>query len=143
MAKQRWLAGIRGTLMMILTWTVGWALGFGGLIEAFVDPSGKVIDIWFTALAIPGFIGGVLFSALLRIANGQRGFDELSLPRAACWGAATGLALGILAVATVLAHAPSRAAVVMVGIAVALGAVAGVGSAMFFRLVGSRLAPPP
>jgi hypothetical protein len=142
-ARQRWFGGIRGTVVMILTWTVGWALGFGGLIEAFVDPSGKIIDIWFTAMAIPGFIGGALFSALLRIAEGRHSFHEVPLVRTATWGAVTGLALGALAVATVLAHAPSRAAVVMVGIAMALGAVAALGSAVFFRVVGARLAPSP
>jgi hypothetical protein len=142
-ANHRWLGGIRGTVVMILTWTVGWALGFGGLIEAFVDPSGRIIDIWFTAMAIPGFIGGVLFSALLRIAEGRHGFDQVPLVRTATWGAVTGLALGALAAATVLAHAPSRAAAVTIGITTALGALAGVGSAVFFRAVGARLAPSP
>jgi hypothetical protein len=143
LANQRWLGGIRGTVVMILTWTVGWALGFGGLIEAFVDPSGRIIDIWFTAMAIPGFIGGGLFSALLLIAEGRYGFDQVPLVRTATWGAVTGLALGVLAVATVLAHAPSRPAAVMIGIATALGALAGVGSAVSFRAVGARLAPSP
>jgi hypothetical protein len=142
-AKQRWLGGIRGTVVMILTWTVGWALGFGGLIEAFVDPSGKIIDIWFTTMAIPGFGGGALYSALLRIAERGHKLHEVPLVRTAAWGAVTGLALGVFAVATVLAHAPSRAAAVMIGIATGLGAVSGIASAVFFRVVGARLAPTP
>lgn len=132
---KRWLTGIRGAVVMILTWTVGWGLGFGGLIEAFVDPSGAIIDIWFTAMAIPGFLGGVLFSALLRLTEGGRGFHELPLLRCAGWGALTGLVLGGLALVTVLAQAPALAATGMVALAMALGAVAGVGSARFFRLV--------
>lgn len=83
---KKWLSGIRGTVVMILMWTVGWGLGFGGLIEAFVDPSGDIVDVWPTALAIPGFIGGVVLSALLRLAEGRRSFDEVSLARFAAWG---------------------------------------------------------
>ncbi len=89
-------SGRRGTVAMILLWIVGWGLGFGGLIEAFVDPSGAIGDIWLTAMAIPGFIGGAVFSALLRIAEGRRSFDEVSLARFATWGVVTGLVLGVL-----------------------------------------------
>ena len=42
---KKWFSGIRGTVVMILLWTVGWGLGFGGLIELFVDPSGDIVDI--------------------------------------------------------------------------------------------------
>jgi hypothetical protein len=146
---KKWLSGIRGMVLMILTWTVGWGLGFGGLIEAFVDPSGALVDIWFTAMAIPGLIGGVVFSALLRIAEGSRGFDEVALTRMATWGVVTGLALGgFFAVASRAATALSLAPAAMIGIATALGAVAAIGSAVFFRLVArgvspSRLSAPP
>jgi hypothetical protein len=128
-----WLSGIRGTIVMILVWTVGWGLGFGGLIEALVDPSGEIVDIWFTAMAIPGFIGGVLFSALLRIAEGHRRFDEVSPARFVMWGVVTGVLVGLLAVSRGVMSVLSPAAVI--GIATALGFVAAVGSALFFRLV--------
>ena len=132
---KRWLTGIPGTMVMILLWTIGWGLGFGGLIEAFVDPSGAIVDIWFTAMAIPGFMGGAVFSALLRTAEGRRGFDEVPLARFAVWGVVTGLVLGVLAVAMGVASDLSLAAGVLFGITTALGAVAAIGSAVFFRLI--------
>ncbi len=146
---KKWLSGIRGTVVMILTWTVGWGIGFGGLIEASVDPHGEIVDIWPAAMAITGLLGGVVISALLRIAEGRRSFDEVSLARFAIWGLVTGLVLGVFAVAIGLSHdiaidTPDRkpvAPAAMIGITTALGAVAAIGSAVFFRLLARRQTP--
>ncbi len=46
--------------------------------------------------AYPGFLCGVVFFTLLRMAEGRRRLDELSLPRAAAWGAVSGLLLPVL-----------------------------------------------
>jgi hypothetical protein len=43
-----------------------------------------------------GFIAGVTFSGLLVLTEGRRGFDQMSLPRFAAWGAAGGLLLSAL-----------------------------------------------
>jgi hypothetical protein len=37
-------------------------------------------------MAVPGFVGGVLFSIVLGMAWRHRRLDELSLPRVAAWG---------------------------------------------------------
>ena len=136
---RKWLSGVRGTVAMILTWTVGWGLGFGGLMELY-DPHGQIGDVWPTALAIPGFIGGVVFSALLRIAEGRRSFDEVSLARFATWGVVTGLVLGVLTIPAKVGDV-SPGAVGMIGIATALSAVAALGSAVFFRLIARQQTP--
>jgi hypothetical protein len=133
---KNWLRGNRGTLAMILTWTVGWGLGFGGLMELY-DPDGKIGDVWPTALAIPGFIGGIIFSALLRIAERDRAFDEVSLARFATWGVVTGLVLGLLTIPAKVGDV-SPGAAGMIGIAAVLGTVAALGSAIFFRLIARR-----
>ena len=78
--RKKWLRRILGAVAMGLTWAAGWAL-VGVLIELFIDPMGSLVDIWVSALAIPGFLGGAVFSAVLRIAEGRRRFDELSLSR--------------------------------------------------------------
>jgi hypothetical protein len=136
---KKWMSGIRGTVLMILLWIVGWGLGFGGLIEAFIDPDGNILDVWPTAMAIPGFIGGVVFSALLRIAEGRRSFDEVSLARSATWGLVTGLVIGVIAIARGIEMSLAPAA--MIGITTALGAVAAFGSAVFFRLAARGRTP--
>jgi peptidoglycan/LPS O-acetylase OafA/YrhL len=141
---KKWLSGNRGTVAMILTWTVGWGLGFGGLMELY-DPDGKIGDVWPTALAIPGFVGGVVFSALLRIAESGRSFDEVSLARYTTWGVVTGLVLGVLTIPAKVGDV-SPGAAGMIGIATALSVVAALGSALFFRLIARRpasaIAPP-
>jgi len=40
-----------------------------------------------------GFMAGVIFSAFLALTEGRRGFDQMSLPRFAGWGAMGGLLL--------------------------------------------------
>lgn len=96
---RKWLRRIRGALGMGLTWAVAWAIVGGGVMEGIVDPDGKILDMWPQTLAIPGFVGGVVFSMLLWMAEGRRRFDELSLPRFGALGAASGVLLGALAVA--------------------------------------------
>jgi hypothetical protein len=105
---KNWLRRIRGAVGMGLTWAVGWALA-GVLIgvtsillpglpwDSFFD----VFDAPLPALAIPGFVGGVLFSTVLGIAGRRRRFDELSLPRFAAWGAVGGLLLSLVPAAMV------------------------------------------
>lgn len=134
----------------------GLGLGFGGLME-IVDPHGEILDVWPTAMAIPGFIGGVVFSALLRIAEGRCSFDEVSLARSATWGGVTGLVLAVAAVtgvASLISRVISDVALGLatafgagndelrgpaaIGITTALGGVAGIGSSVFFRLVARR-----
>jgi hypothetical protein len=90
-----------------------------------------------SALAIPGFLGGAVFSAVLRIAEGRRRFDELSLPRFGFWGAVTGLLLGVLAVSAGVASAIGSGlwlrAAIIIGPTTLLSAVSAVGSALLFR----------
>jgi hypothetical protein len=43
-----------------------------------------------------GFIAGLIFSGLLMLTEGRRGFDELSLPRFAAWGAVGGVLLSAI-----------------------------------------------
>ena len=130
---KKWMSGIRGSILMIVLWVVGWGLGFGGIME-LVDPDGKIQDVWPTLLAIPGLIAGVIFSALLAVAERDRSYDEVSLLRLALWGAVTGVVIGLLTIPAEVGDV-SPGAAGMIGIATALGLVAGFGSGVFFRLV--------
>jgi hypothetical protein len=98
----KWLRRARGVLGMGLLWAAGGA-GVGGLIELLDNvlpggfPMASAVDMWPQTLAIPGFVGGVVFAVVLGIAGSRRRFDELSLPAFAAWGAVAGLLLGALA----------------------------------------------
>src|SRR5688572_26878343 len=93
----KWMSGIRGAVLMIALWVIGWGLGFGGIME-LVDSDGKIEDIWPAVLAVPGFIGGVILSALLILAEGGRSFDEVSLIRFGLFGTLTGIVIGLLTI---------------------------------------------
>ncbi|MBL8987450.1 MAG: hypothetical protein JNJ80_14355 [Gemmatimonadetes bacterium] len=143
-----WARRLRGTIGMGLTWALGWAVIGGGVMEGIFDPHGKILDMWPQTLAIPGFIGGVVFSGLLWATAGRRRFEELSLSRFAGWGAVVGVLLGSLALA---AGAAGGVASLWVRVAVILGpmallsAVSATGSLALARLAagGSRLASGP
>jgi len=138
---KKWVSGVRGTVLMILTWTFGWGLGFGGLMELY-DPNGQIGDVWPTALAVPGFIGGIVFVALLRIAESRRDYAEVALARIAAWGAVTGVVLGLLTIPAKVGDV-SPGAPGMIGIATGLSIVAALGSAVFFRLLARKQTPAP
>lgn len=95
------LRRIRGAVVVGLTWAVGWGLVGLLVMETFVDPHGRIADIWPMVLGIPGFLGGVVFSGILGMAEGRRRFDELSLSRFGVLGAVTGALLGGAGVAAI------------------------------------------
>jgi hypothetical protein len=130
---KNWMSGIRGAILVIVLWVIGWGLGFGGIME-IVDSEGRIEDIWPAVLAVPGFIGGVIFSALLLLAERGSTFDKVPLFHFALWGAAAGIALGFLSIPAKIGDvSPGWAG--MTGIATALGVVSGLGSGIFCRLV--------
>jgi hypothetical protein len=101
---RKWLRRIRAAVVMGLTWAVpAWFVGMGiELIHnVWPNPLGSLVDIWPAVLAYPAFLGGVAFSVVLRIAGGRRGFDELSLPLFAAWGALGGLLASLVSAAMV------------------------------------------
>jgi hypothetical protein len=96
-----WLRRIRGAVVVGLTWAFGWGLVGLLVMETFVDPHGRIADIWPMVLGIPGFLGGVVFSVMLGMADGRRRFNDLSLPRFGVLGAVTGALLGVAGVAAI------------------------------------------
>lgn len=93
---------------MGLTWAAGWAvagllIGVASIVLPFLpwDAFFEVFDAPLPALAIPGFIGGALFSVVLGVAGRRRRFDELSIPRFAAWGALGGLLVSLVPITMV------------------------------------------
>lgn len=89
-----WLRRIRGAIGLGLAWAV--AGGVAGTIISlgFVVRTGSRPDAPFPImLGALGFVAGVVFSGVLRLVEGRRRFDQMSLPRFAASGAAVGFAL--------------------------------------------------
>jgi hypothetical protein len=143
----RWAKRIGGVLGMGLIWAAGWAVLtvlIGTITESLSGYSLETLVDPLMAMAMPGFVGGVVYSVVLWIAEGRHRFDELSLPRLAAWGAVTGLLLGVLpfAIGTPTARYPLWLVVVsIIGSTVLLSTVSAVGSALLFRHT-TRERPP-
>jgi hypothetical protein len=90
---RKWLRRIRGAIGMGLTWGAAWAAV--GSVPRWVF--GFNTDVPFPLVfGVLGFIGGVIFSGLLMLTEGRRGFDQLRLSRFAAWGAVGGLLLSAI-----------------------------------------------
>ncbi|HEX7022180.1 MAG TPA: hypothetical protein VF171_04935 [Trueperaceae bacterium] len=94
---------LRGAVGMGVTWAIGWALvgigiGVASVLLPFLPWQAffNVFDAPLPALALPGFIGGVMFSLVLSVAARRRTFDQLSLAQVGAWGAAGGLLLSLV-----------------------------------------------
>ncbi len=100
---KKWLKRLRGAVGLGLTWAAAW-FGMGAIFMSLIAVFGT-LDVGIglpelvsisVAYAILGFVGGAAFSVVLRIAEGRRRFDEMSLPRFAAWGAGGGLLVSML-----------------------------------------------
>ena len=145
---KKWLRRIRDAVAMGLTWAVIW--GFLSVLIGTITESLTGYSIEknhldpLMALAMPGFIVGVIFSIVLWFAEGGRRFDELSIPRLAAWGAVVGLLMGVLpfALGTPTARFPLwLLGVTIIGSTTLLSVVSAVGSALLFRFVARHHAP--
>lgn len=135
---KKWPRRVRGAMGMGLTWALGWALvGFViELIQELVPGwNGALVDIWPAALAVPAFLGGVVFSGVLSIVGGRRRFDEMSLPGFAGWGALGGLAVS----AFILTLAgPSPEVLFAAGVVTSLCAGSAAASLMLARMADDK-----
>jgi len=78
---------------MGITWGVAW--GVVGSVPRWLF--GFNTDVPFPLVfGVLGFIAGVIFSGLLMLTEGRRGFDQMSLPRFAAWGAVGGFLLSAI-----------------------------------------------
>lgn len=131
-----WTRRVRGVLGMGVAWAIGGAL-VGGLIELIDNvlpgalPFARAVDMWPQTLAIPGFLGGVIFGVVLMIAARRRRFSELSVSRFAALGAGAGILLGGIGVSNGLP-------VAVLGITTVGGALAAAGSLMLARVAERR-----
>jgi drug/metabolite transporter (DMT)-like permease len=136
-----WLRRIRGAVGMGLTWAIGWTVaGMAGAMAVYMLFPGlpDVFDVWIPVFAYPGFLAGVGFSLVLRVAEGRHTFEELSLPRFAAWGALGGLLLGAFLTAMAFGEVPTAALAAITGTTTLLSAASAAGSLALARTSDDR-----
>ncbi len=121
---------------MGLIWAAVWA-AVGALI-GIADPSGSMDGLWLGPPIgmYPGFLGGVMFSAVLGIAASRRRLDEVSLPKVLACGGMAGLVIGALpfAINKPTSEAPLwLVGLVVIGSMTLLSAVSATGSLALAR----------
>ena len=137
---KKWLGRIGGAVLIGLTWAVVWA-PVAVLIGLIVDPDGSMDEMWVAIGAYPGFLCGVLFYAVLGIAEGRSGLDELPLSSVGIWGGVSGLLVGVLPFLigeSTSELPPWLLGVVVIGSITLLSAVSAVGSALLSRYAARR-----
>lgn len=137
---------IRDTVTMGITWAVQWAILavlIGTITELLFSYSIEKNHLDpLMALAMPGFIAGVIFSIVLWFVESGRRLDELSLPRLAACGAVVGLLLGVLALTLGTPREPLwRTVVMIVCSSTLLSTVSAIGSALLFRYFARHKIP--
>ena len=139
---KKWGRRIRGAIGMGLTWG---AAGFGaGILLARVSSFDS--DLPFALLFAPlGFFAGIVFSGILVVFEGRRGFDRMSLSRFAGWGAVSGLLLsGLFVVGAALRGASLWGEFLVFGPALGMAsAVCAAGSLALARRAERRELPGP
>ena len=129
---------------MGVTWAAGWAPvgAVTGLIAGVAlggVPLGVIATNYAALFGVLGFVGGTIFSTVLRVTEGRHTFDQLSLPRFVAWGALGGLLLGVLAVtAGILGPGLTILDAVIAGVSTLLGAGSAAGSLALARRADDR-----
>ncbi|MBA2292550.1 MAG: hypothetical protein H0W15_08845 [Gemmatimonadales bacterium] len=132
MSAPIWVRRLRGAVGMGLLWGAAWAIIGGGIMEGIIDAQGRVVDMWPQLLGVVGFLGGIVFAAMLWIAGGRRSFSEFSFREFAGLGALAGALQGVLAM--LLVGAP----LLFVGVTMIATMLAATGSLAVARMGGSR-----
>jgi hypothetical protein len=140
------LRRVRGAIGMGITWALGWtpigALAGATLAVVFGPgiPLFWAMKLNAVVFGVLGLIGGTIFSTVLRLTEGRRTFDELTLPRFTLWGALGGVVLGGVTVALGLwgaGNLPGVAAM-LTGITTVLGAASAAGTLAIARAADRR-----
>lgn len=95
---KKWLRRLRGAVGLGLAWAAAWFGAGMVMMLGFLLVTGSTgADVPYPlGFGLLGFLGGVLFSGVLGVAEGRRRFEQMSLPRFALWGGAGGLLLAVI-----------------------------------------------
>ena len=111
-----WQRQIGVALATAVSWAVAWAPVAVLVGTTIVDPDNSMDEMWAAIGALPGFICGLLFSALVAIVERGRDAAEVPALRRAVYGALAGLAVGVLPAAIGGEPAPGSLDMLSVGV---------------------------
>ena len=141
MKKSTWLKRVRTAALMGLAWAVVWAPVAVLIGTLIIDPDNSMDEMWVAVGAYPGFLCGVLFSAMLGMPESLRKFGEITLGRASALGALSGLLVGTFPflVGSSTSQLPLwQLALLVIGSFAVMSAISAVISALLARKASKR-----
>ena len=87
---------LKRSALLALSWALAWAPVAVLVGVPIIDPDNSMDEMWPAIGAYPGFLCGLLFSILLGIAERPNRVAEVSLRRAALWGAVSGVVVSAI-----------------------------------------------
>ena len=137
-----WLRHVRRAVLTGLTWGVLWA-PLGVFTGSIWGPTDLMDEPWIALGAYPGFLCGLVFCAVLAIADGHHRLDELSPSRAGAWGAFSGLLVMALPMTGLLGtpnaeHPFWQWRFVIVAAVIPLSSISALGSVLLARTAHER-----
>jgi hypothetical protein len=91
-----WFKHVGRAIGLGFAWAVVWAPVAVLIGTTIVDPDNSMDEMWVAVGAYPAFLSAVVFFGMVATAERRRRFDELSLARAAAWGALAGILVGVV-----------------------------------------------
>ena len=82
---------LKRSALLALSWALAWAPVAVLVGVTIVDPDNSMDEMWPAIGAYPGFLCGLLFSILLGVAERPHRVADVSVRRAAVWGALSGV----------------------------------------------------
>lgn len=137
----QWLKRIGRAVGLGVAWAVVWAPIAVVIGTTIVDPDNSMDEMWAAIGAYPGFLCALIFSALLGIIERGRRLDQVSLGRAAAWGALAGIVVGVfpLTVGTPTSSVPLwQLGLSMIGSIALMSVLSAIGSVLVARLANKR-----
>ena len=117
--------------LLALGWAFAWAPIALLVGITIVDPDNSMDEMWPLVGAYPGFLCGLVFSALLRIAERTKPLAHVAVSRAALWGVLSGVT--VAAIPSIVAEPRGLLSVSIIGSITLMSALSAVASVMIAR----------
>jgi hypothetical protein len=137
----QWFKRIGRAVAIGVAWAVVWAPIAVVIGTTIIDPDNSMDEMWPAIGAYPGFLCGVIFVALVGIAERGRKLDQLSLARAAGWAGLAGVVVGVFpfTVGTPTSSVPFwQLALSVIGSFGVMSALSAIGSVLIARIGKKR-----
>ena len=122
---------LKRATLLALSWGLAWAPIALLVGITIVDPDNSMDEMWPLVGAYPGFLCGLVFSALLGITERTKPLAHVAVSRAALWGVLSGVM--VAAIPSIVAEPRGLLSVSIIGSITLMSLLSAVASVMIAR----------